>query len=365
MAFSEILLGWYRKNKRALPWRDTTDPYRIWVSEVILQQTRVDQGLNYYENFLVEFPDVKSLAEAPLDKVLKVWQGLGYYSRARHMHQAARDIVDLHHCSFPSSFEGLLRMKGIGDYSASAIASIAFNEPTPVIDGNVIRVISRYQGIRLPVNTASARKKMKEFLQNLIDHNNPGDFNQAVMELGALVCLPKNPRCEECPLVNECYAFRHSMTSSIPVREKARPKKVSYYHYFIFLSYQDGKWFTWLKKRTSGGIWKNLYDFPLLETTGEIKKEELFSSPDIQKMIGDLSGSFRPIGVESIRHVLSHKDLRVNFLVLETKMPLPSGYYKIALGDEHHNYPVPRLVENILKKLMNEPGIFLKFPDKQ
>lgn len=364
MGFSEGIIRWYHANRRLLPWRETRDPYQIWVSEVILQQTRVDQGLDYYKKFLAEFPDVKALAAAPLEKVLKAWQGLGYYSRARHMHEAARDIIDRYKASFPDSYAELLSLKGIGDYSASAIASIAFNEPTPVIDGNVMRVISRFMGIRQPVNTGGAKRRMKEILNDLIDRSNPGDFNQAVMELGALVCLPRNPRCHDCPLANECYAFRHDMISALPLREKARPKKVHYYHYLVFLSQQDGKWFTWLNKRTNDGIWKNLYDFPLLETPFEIGEDDLLTSPDIRKAVLEISGSFLPLGVESTRHVLSHKDLRVNFLILKAPFPLPAIYQKVALED-HHNYPVARPIENFLKKLMNGPGIFIKFPDKQ
>ena len=364
MVFKEALIKWYEENKRALPWRDTNDPYRIWVSEIILQQTRVDQGLSYYFNFLEEFPDITALANASLDKVLRVWQGLGYYSRARHIHEAARDICDNHRSLFPFSYSELVKLKGIGDYSASAIASIAFNEPCPVIDGNVMRVIARYAGIDQPVNAVSTRKRMKEILGGLIDKKQPGTFNQAIMELGALVCLPRNPRCGECPLAGNCYAHKNSMTVSLPVKQKARPKMVHFYHYFIFLQKKDGEWFTWLNKRTNNGIWKNLYDFPLIETSVEISQNDILQSVGFQTLIRDSVLIHPPRLVETVRHILTHRDLRVSFRVVETDDLHAPGYLKIAFND-WHNYPVPRLIENILKKLMNEPGIFSKFPDKQ
>jgi A/G-specific adenine glycosylase len=205
---------------------------------------------------------------------------------------------------------------------------------------------------------------MKQILNGLIDMDNPGTFNQAVMELGALVCLPRKPKCEECPLAADCYALRHSMTEFLPVREKARPKKVNFYNYLVFLQKSNGEWFTWLNKRTSGGIWKNLYDFPLIETNVETRPEEILTSIEFIKMIQGSIVVNTPVKMETVRHILSHKDLRVNFLIVEARDFSPSGCHKVAYKDLT-NYPVSRLIENFLKKLMNQPGIFSNFPDKQ
>jgi A/G-specific adenine glycosylase len=357
MHFTSSLICWYDQYKRKLPWRDTSDPYRIWVSEVILQQTRVDQGLSYYHRFLDKFPDIRSLAESAPDEVMKVWQGLGYYSRARHMHEAARDIYNNHSSRFPSSYKELIKLKGIGDYSASAIASIAFDESSPVIDGNVLRVISRYFGISEPVNSVKVKKQVKEILNGLIDQKQPGTFNQAMMELGALVCLPNRPNCGDCPLNPGCFALRNKLAGSLPVVEKSKPKKVHYFNYMVFIGEDEEGPVTWLHKRILPGIWRNLYDFPLIETPEELPEEMLLSHPAFIEMTHGTFKASTPLHVERARHILSHKELQVKFFIFlfsyfnfRPSTLNPEGYLKVKLNDVH-NYPVPRLIENFLKKV--------------
>jgi A/G-specific adenine glycosylase len=344
-------------HKRQLPWRDTSDPYRIWVSEVILQQTRVDQGLNYYHRFLERFPDVVSLAQAPLEDVMKTWQGLGYYSRARHMHEAAKDICNRFNAEFPSAYDELIQLKGIGDYSASAISSIAFGESRPVIDGNVMRVVARYFGITQPVNTTPGNKQVRHILEGQIDRARPGTFNQAVMELGALVCLPRKPLCRDCPLQSGCYALARSMTGSLPVLRKPGPKSVHHYVYMVALMQEGDRWYTWLRKRVSEGIWKHLYDFPLEEAEKDMSSEELLNSVTFRELTRQVQLTGRPPLVEKTRHILSHRDLRITFVVAHVSASDQQDCQKTALEDLH-KYPVPRLIEIFLKKLLSDRVYF-------
>jgi A/G-specific adenine glycosylase len=284
MDFSNRIIQWYGINKRDLPWRHTNDPYQIWVSEIILQHTRVEQGLAYYIRFVERFPDVYTLSNAEEDEVMKVWQGLGYYSRARNM-----PIKIIHHenkAKFPESYEQIKRMHGVGDYSASAIASIAYGEPCPVVDGNVLRIISRYSGINEPVNTSAGKKKVKNILAGLIDPSQPGEFNQAVMELGALVCKPKQPLCLECPLKQNCFAYLNNLTSELPHTNKPKISRTRYFNYLVIFSRQGNQNYLWLNKRTGNDIWKNLYDFPLIETDNGSSTNDLKSKSQWGKITG-------------------------------------------------------------------------------
>jgi A/G-specific adenine glycosylase len=356
MRFSYLIIEWYKKYRRDLPWRHTSDPYKIWVSEVILQQTRVEQGLAYYERFTGRFPDVGALAKAEEEEVIKTWQGLGYYSRARHMHQAARMIVNDNRSEFPATYNDLLKLKGIGDYSASAISSIAFGEPNPVIDGNVMRVMARFSGIEEPVNTLSGKKIIKEILSRFIDRENPGDFNQAMMELGALVCKPRQPNCQQCPVSQECFAFRHQKTGVLPVLKKIKALKTRYFHYLFIINTKNGQKYTWIKKRTEDDIWKNLYDFPLIEAERELSEGELMKSDQMKQMIHDSPNSILSEGLR-FRHLLSHQELLVRFFILDVDNFYHKEYQKVKIIDIH-NYPVPRLIEKYLKKIEIRPGIF-------
>lgn len=361
MRFSDLIILWYQENKRDLPWRHTNDPYRIWISEIILQQTRVEQGLAYYQRFLERFPDIRSLANAEEEEVMKIWQGLGYYSRARNMHHSARTIIHESHAEFPASYEELKKMKGIGDYSASAISSIVSGEPHPVVDGNVLRVIARFKGIREPVNNTAARKKIKEILAGYIDHEQAGNFNQAVMELGALVCKPKQPLCDKCPLSSDCVAFNQDLVSQLPVLAKSASSKTRYFNYLIILSKSGQENYIWLKKRTGNDIWKNLYDFPLVETEKTCSTEELVNDPQWKKITGYHQVIIYP-GLHPARHVLTHRVLMVKFICISCDDFSHPEFIKVHL-QEFHKYPVPRLIENILKKVALRPGIFFNFPD--
>lgn len=255
MAFADTLIRWYEEHKRDLPWRGENDPYKIWVSEIILQQTRVQQGWDYYLRFIDNFPNVKALAEAEEERVLKVWQGLGYYSRARNMHTAAREIMTKHGGQFPQDYDSILALKGIGKYTAAAIASIAFHLPYPAVDGNVIRIISRIFGICDDVTQPAVVKQITNICETHIDGKQPGIFNQAAMDFGAMQCTPKNSQCGECPFMRECYALHHQLTDILPVKKKKAEQKHRYFHYSVYLCDNH----TIIEKRTGSDIWKNMY----------------------------------------------------------------------------------------------------------
>lgn len=361
MDFSNGIIQWYEMNKRDLPWRHTTDPYRIWVSEVILQQTRVEQGLAYYERFVERFPDIEALSNAEEDDVMKMWQGLGYYSRAMNMHRSAKIIHHENQAKFPASYEEIRRMHGVGDYSASAIASIVYGEPCPVVDGNVLRVISRYSGIKEPLNTSAGKKKVKDILAGLIDPAKPGEFNQAIMELGALVCKPKQPLCPECPLRQNCYAYLNNLTAELPYINKPKISRKRYFNYLVILSRQGNLQYLWLNKRTGNDIWRNLYDFPLIESETELSDADVKKTGQFKRIIGTDQYSFSPVN-ENIRHILSHQELRVKFFILYSENFHHPDYLKVNVLDLK-NYAVPKPIENFLKKVASRPGIFLNFPD--
>jgi A/G-specific adenine glycosylase len=268
VSINQGLIEWYSHNKRDLPWRNTQNSYNIWVSEIILQQTRVNQGPNYYYRFIDRYPDIESLANSNIDDLLKVWQGLGYYSRARNMHHTAQDIVNNYNGKFPSDYHELIKLKGIGDYTASAMASISFDQPTPVLDGNVFRVIARIFGISESTQSITSRKHFKKILHELIKNENPGIFNQAIMEFGALQCIPKNPDCKNCPLNSVCFAYNKNSVADFPAKKRKVKQKVRYFNY-LYIIYND---FTFIEKRTKNDIWKLLYQFPLLETKKKFNK---------------------------------------------------------------------------------------------
>ncbi len=271
MIFSELLIDWYEQNRRSLPWRDIRDPYRIWLSEIILQQTRVNQGLPYYERFLERFPTVRHLASASEEEVLRCWQGLGYYSRARNLHAAAKIIHERHKDVFPGTYEEIRALPGIGPYTAAAIGSFAFDLCHPVVDGNVIRFICRLDGIYEPANSAVCRKKIGELLSGRIDCARPGTFNQAVMEFGALACTPQSPLCSQgsgaCPFGNVCHAFAHGATDILPVKEKKKSLPVCHLHYLLVYGKDDT---VWLRKRGYDDLWRGMYDLPVLPLSDEV-----------------------------------------------------------------------------------------------
>jgi len=327
-AFADTLISWFEDHKRDLPWRGEADPYKIWVSEIILQQTRVQQGWDYYLRFLDNFPTVKALAEAEEDRVLKVWQGLGYYSRARNMHAAAREIMAEHQGRFPNEYDKILSLKGIGKYTAAAIASIAFGLSYPAVDGNVIRIVSRIFGVCEDVTQPAVVKQITEICETQIDRQQPGLFNQAAMDFGATHCTPRNPFCSECPFKSECYALRNNLVDILPVKKKKAELKHRYFRYTMYLS--DNQ--TIIEKRTGMDIWRNMYQFPLVETDGESTLEKPFFAT---------------------REVLSHQVIHAEFFVRNVeKLPEPSQNQQIITFDDIVNYPVPKVMTEFLKKIM-------------
>ena len=348
--FSKKLISWYLQNKRFMPWRETKDPYRIWLSEIILQQTRIAQGLPYYEAFLNAFPTVFELADASEEKVLKLWQGLGYYSRARNLHFTAKQIVSDYKGTFPETYSELIKLKGIGDYTASAIASICFKEATPVVDGNVYRVLSRYLNIHTPINSTQGIKLFKKAALALIDTDQPDIFNQAIMEFGALQCKPQNPYCMICPFNESCAALQKGTVSELPVKLKKTQVKKRFFSYLIFIANEEK---TILRKRTKKGIWQNLYEFPLLEF--EKKSESLTNienHSDFKKMTKGQNYEINKISKDTKVHKLSHQHLYTDFyLVRLAKTPQLIHNQELVTISSLTEYPVPILIGNVIELL--------------
>lgn len=342
--FSKNLITWYLQNSRSLPWRETTDPYQIWLSEIILQQTRVAQGLPYYLKFIEAYPAVEDLAKASEEKVLKLWQGLGYYSRARNLHFTAKHVVEHLGGSFPITYKGLLSLKGIGDYTASAIASICYGEATAVVDGNVYRVLSRIFGISTPINTSAGIREFKALAQLLIERDRPGVYNQAVMEFGARFCVPQNPDCDGCIFSNRCEAFKTQRVASLPVKLNKTKVKKHYFNYIVPIS-TDGK--TVVQQRTGKGIWQNLYEFPLVESDFEIEVGQLKDHSEYKRISEEIRIS-EVTGYDSktILHKLSHKHLYTRFWIANVS---DLGEQGVPV-EKIHDYPVPILLGNFISQ---------------
>lgn len=307
-------MNWYAENQRALPWRLTKDPYRVWLSEIILQQTRVAQGLPYYERFITQFPTLKSLAEAPQQKILRIWQGLGYYSRARNLHTCARQVVKEFDGKFPQEYDQLLKLKGIGPYTAAAIASIAFDKQAAVVDGNVYRVLSRVFGIQTDISSTEGKAVFSELANRLIDKNDPGAYNQAIMEFGALFCTPKNPDCGACIFRKGCVANLKGLQGSLPY--KARKTKVRN-RYFNYVVIRAGKKIA-MRKRNGKDIWSGLYDFYLSETNRPQRKETVL---DADVFLQALKPYQEVVASRTYKHVLSHQVLKAQFVLLTINKP--------------------------------------------
>lgn len=345
MAFSGEILRWYASNKRSLPWRETTDPYKIWLSEIMLQQTRVEQGLPYYEKFLRHFPTVEELSEAGEKKVLKLWQGLGYYSRARNLHATAKMVSQELGGRFPGTYEGLLQLKGVGDYTASAIGSICFGLPEPVVDGNVYRVLARYFGVDLPVNGSAGKRYFKQLAREVMDTATPGDYNQAIMEFGARQCTPAKPDCPNCPLGHSCLALKEKKVAQLPVKTRKAAVRKRYFNYLVPL---DADFKTLLRQRRETDIWQHLYEFPLLESEGKV------SEPEILQWLPKMFNGLEKPKVEQVKeaeivHKLSHQHLHTRFWIVRSQGGLEGG---IPLG-ELEEYPVPVLIAEFIKTLKN------------
>jgi len=345
MTFSGKILNWYHQNKRSLPWRETTDPYKIWLSEIILQQTRVAQGTPYYLRFIETFPSVKHIAIAKEEEVLKLWQGLGYYSRARNLHATAKIVVERYNGIFPDNYKELLTLKGVGDYTASAVSSICFNEAQAVVDGNVYRVLSRYFGIDTPINSTDGIKSFKALAQNVMDAKEIRDYNQGIMEFGAIQCTPKKPYCLHCPLNESCIALQTGVVEQLPVKIKKTKVRNRYFNYLIPIYRDaDGNVFTSLRQRKGKGIWQNLWEFPLLESSSTLEMRDINNR---YKEVIDSNGKIELLeyNVSPIIHKLSHQHLHTKFWILNMYSEIPDK----ILHEKVKEYPVPVLIADFIK----------------
>lgn len=346
---SQKLISWYRKNKRDLPWRDTKDPYKIWLSEIILQQTRVEQGKPYYYKFTEQYPTVSHLAQAPLDEVLKTWQGLGYYSRARNMHVAAQEIMTKYNGKFPMNYADIRNLKGVGDYTAAAIASFSYGLSYAVVDGNVYRVLSRLYHINTPIDSHIGKKQFAELAQNILSAKDPANHNQAIMELGATVCKPQNPDCQNCPLVDHCVAFQKGDIASYPVKGKSKAVQNRYFNY-IYLT--DGENLC-LQQRGTEDIWKGLYDLPMVESTQLFSMEELMEDA----YYIDLQGRQKLIyqGHKDYLHKLTHRNIFARYHIFFYKKLArlnKLGIFETTF-ENLKSYAIPRLLDRFLEEQSN------------
>ncbi|GGC23035.1 A/G-specific adenine glycosylase [Parapedobacter defluvii] len=350
MAFSTEIIAWYNKHKRDLPWRHTTDPYVIWLSEVILQQTRVAQGLPYFHRFLSRYPNVEAFAAAPEEEILLHWQGLGYYSRARNMHHAAKAVVAAYGGAFPNRYDDLVKLKGIGAYTAAAIASFSANEARAVLDGNVFRVLARYFGIDEPINSTSGKKLFSALADELLDQTHPGLYNQAVMEFGAIQCKPSGPNCEECVLRLDCRALAEKRVNQLPVKIKGKASRNRYFNYFIV---RDGDRIL-INKREKGDIWENLYELPLIETSHQVDVSELAAMPEVVDAFG---GNARlQLVAGPVKHILSHQNLFAQFIVVDLPEPFKDKKMKwnYVFIKDLGTLAKPKLIFSFLKDYMVE-----------
>ena len=345
MKFSEIILRWYSENKRSLPWRSTIDPYNIWLSEIILQQTRVVQGIPYYLRFIETFPTIGDLANASEENVLKLWQGLGYYSRARNLHATAKIIVDQYGGKFPQNYKELLALPGVGDYTASAIASICFNQPEAVLDGNVYRVLARYFGKDIPINSTKGKKYFRTLAQELIDPDEIRDYNQAIMEFGAVQCSPASPDCNSCPLGTDCVALATNKVRKLPVKTKKLKVRTRHFNYLVGI---DSLKRTQLIQRNQDDIWKSLYEFPLLETTSEVGIDQVQKHCHKLLMVNDVEDIYET-DYGNLIHKLSHQRLHTRFWIVKTNDQFQEG---IPL-EKLDQFPVPVPIAKFINTFKN------------
>jgi A/G-specific adenine glycosylase len=343
----KAIRAWYEKNARDLPWRHTKNPYVIWLSEIILQQTRVEQGMPYFLKFVEHYPDIFALASAPIDDIKKLWEGLGYYRRAENMHKTAKIIVEKHKGVFPATYGELIQLPGIGPYTAAAIASFAFDEPVALADGNVNRVLARLFDIETPVNSSKGGKLMLEIANKLLDKENPAAHNQSMMEFGALQCVPKNPGCGICPVQDYCKAFALDKTAQLPVKTSKKPSRKRYFHYLISITTQGIS----ASKRNVNDIWRGLYEFPVVEFQ---------TKPSVKEIVRTFEEKFQVDAVElkhlsSQTHKLSHQDLHLDFWM--TRKPIPRVQYIDLETVQTKAFPVVlrRILDDIINITNFEP----------
>lgn len=345
MRFSETLASWYNEYKRDLPWRQTIDPYRVWLSEIILQQTRVDQGLPYFQRFIESYPSVSDLAKAPLEEVMRLWQGLGYYSRARNLHATAKQVLYEYDGSFPNTYHELLALPGVGPYTASAIASFCFGMPYAVVDGNVMRVLTRLHGISDPIDQPKTRKYLDALANQVLNQRDPATHNQAMMEFGAMLCKPANPDCTNCPFADECVSLRTGMVDQLPIKSSKTKIRDRFFNYLVFNHEKQSL----LKKRTDPGIWQELHEPPNMETEKLLSEKEMRKTELWGKLVGDRKNSIADI-IEPKPHKLSHQTIHSRFFIVEggydTKVALTDGLL-IVNEKDLNKYAVPRLIEQV------------------
>lgn len=343
MNFQDTVSNWYRQNKRDLPWRGTSDAYVIWLSEIIMQQTRVEQGLPYFNRFLSAFPTVHDFAQASETEVLNLWQGLGYYSRGRNMLYTAKEVLRLHHGIFPTDYSTLLTLKGIGSYTAAAISSFSSGAQHAVVDGNVFRLLARYFGIDLPINGTAGKRYFSDLAQQLIQGQDASVYNQAIMEFGALQCKPKSPDCASCPLQFDCYARKNNLVDSLPVKLKAAAKRIRHLNYFVCT---DGDLLL-VNKRTQADVWQHLYDFPSIETDAAVDLNDPQFLAQVQEHFGKCV-SIKMLS--SMKHVLTHQIIYVQFFALDNYIInfINTGDYKwVSRGDLEH-LPQSKVISSFL-----------------
>jgi A/G-specific adenine glycosylase len=345
---SNILIDWYKTNKRDLPWRNIDDPYKIWISEIILQQTRVNQGTSYYLRFIERFPTVAELAKSDEDEVLKYWQGLGYYSRARNLHKAAKQIITIFDGKFPTEHSDILSLAGVGEYTASAISSFAYNNNYAVVDGNVFRFLSRLFGIETPIDTTSGKKEFTNLAHEILFTIHPGIHNQAIMEFGALQCVPNSPNCNICPLNNTCRAFQTNSIATLPIKSKKTKTQNRYFNY-LFINYQN---FTFVQKRTIKDIWQNLYEFPLIESNHLLTDAELTDHDSFKAIFEGITKIEISKKTNPMKHVLSHRVIYAQFrsITIDALGNNLENFIKVPIS-AIDNYPVSRLMELFLENL--------------
>ena len=346
---SNTLSAWYLANKRELPWRDISDPYLIWISEIILQQTRVNQGMSYYLRFIERFPTVADLALSDEDEVLKYWQGLGYYSRARNLHKAARQVMTNFGGIFPFEHADVLKLAGVGDYTAAAICSFAYDQPFAVVDGNVYRVLSRLFGIETPIDSGTGKKEFAGLAQELISKSDPGIHNQSIMEFGALQCVPVSPDCAACPLQLNCRAYELSIVDKLPIKSKKTKVTNRYFNYFFIEL--GGK--TYLQKRIAKDVWQNLFEFPLVEADSLLTVEELMETDGFKNLFSGI-GEVEVVKISNpMKHILSHRVIYAQFVTVKItdENAVLSKLNKVSIA-EIDQFAVSRLMELFLEDIL-------------
>jgi len=348
MIISKYLTKWYEIHRRALPWRATADPYKIWVSEIILQQTRVEQGIEYYYRFIKKFPDIYSLGNANIDEVLKQWQGLGYYNRAKNMHHAANQIINNYNGVMPDIYSELIKLKGIGPYTAAAVASFAYNEPVAVVDGNVKRVLARVFGVDKPVNSNAGEKYIQHLANSILNEDYPGIHNQAMIEFGAIQCTPGKPDCQQCPLSEICEAYNNNLVAKLPVKNATKKKRDRYFYYLVI--HPDNQ-HTYIKKRTDKDVWNSLYEFPLIERNTKTDLNQITQTNEWKQFFNGSAPKIIHIS-EEYKHILSHQNIYATFinvkLPFQTKF-LENNFIKIKKKNLDQ-YAISRLIEKYLER---------------